>query len=216
MSGKSPIGVSIEELVERYPKLWHMAEAGSWPSIQTHGLRSTSALLDLFGYRGAKRTAIESSRRNQSVEIVHSDLGSAVIRDNKPINETVLARTLDGFTPAQWYELLNGKVFFWVSEERLDRLRNAGAYRERKHLILTVDSERLLERHADRVTLSNLNSGAVHAGAKYRRGVGTFEPMDRYHWTERLRTHPREPVIELAVEYSVPDIAELVLEYEER
>ena len=45
---------------ERYPRLWHMAEVENWELIQRRGLLSTSALLDLFQYEGAKREAIEN------------------------------------------------------------------------------------------------------------------------------------------------------------
>ena len=48
----------LSELLRHCPTLYHMAEGGSWPSIQRHGLRSTSALLDLFEVDGARREAI--------------------------------------------------------------------------------------------------------------------------------------------------------------
>lgn len=44
-------GVDPGELAERYPRLFHMAAAGSWPSIERHGLLSTSALLDISASR---------------------------------------------------------------------------------------------------------------------------------------------------------------------
>jgi hypothetical protein len=47
--------VTEEELVSIYPRLWHMAEDGSWPSIADNGLLSTSALLDLYGVSGKSR-----------------------------------------------------------------------------------------------------------------------------------------------------------------
>lgn len=209
------MGVSIDELVGRHPFLWHMAERGSWPSITRHGLRSTTALLDLFEYSGEKRRAIESRKRGASVSITHPRLGTAVIRDNLPINETVLERTLVGYSLQEWYQELNGRVFFWLSEERLGRLKGAAAYRERKHLVLKVDTRMLLERHIDSVELSTLNSGAVHAAANYERGEGTFASLAEYRWAERLRSHPREPAVELTVNYSVPDITELVVERRE-
>jgi hypothetical protein len=33
--------VDVEELIGNYPRLFHMAAAGSWPSIATHGLLPT-------------------------------------------------------------------------------------------------------------------------------------------------------------------------------
>ena len=42
--------MTVDELLATYPRLWHMAMDGSWPSIEKRGLLSTSALLELYGY----------------------------------------------------------------------------------------------------------------------------------------------------------------------
>lgn len=89
-----------------------MAEAHSWRLIAKFGLLSTSALLDLFEITGAERDAIESARRPESVAIHHPVHGTAWIRDNKPIIDSVLRRTLVGMTEAEFYRTLNGRVFF--------------------------------------------------------------------------------------------------------
>ena len=111
-----------------------------------------------------------------------------------------------------WYRTLNGRVFFWLSEGRLDRLRNAPPYRYRQHDILVLSTERLLAAHVDRVELSGINSGAVHPGAKSSRGAGTFRRIPDYPWVERRRIDPSEPIVELTVPYAVPDIADLVVD----
>jgi hypothetical protein len=209
-------GIASEEFIARYPRLWHMAEAGSWESIRERGLLSTTALLDLFEIGGARRLELESSRRRESVTITHSTHGSAVVRDNRPLIEKVLARTLVGMTPREWYETLNGRVFFWVSAARLEGLRRASAYGDREHDILTVDTAALLSSHGDEVTLSPMNSGATHAGAKHTRGADTFKPMNSYPWDVRLKKNRTEPVVELAVRYAVPDIEALVTSVERR
>ena len=109
-------------IADQWPRLFHMAEAGSWPSIKRHGLLSTSALLDLFEIAGPDREAIESARRPDSVTLVHHNHGTAWTRDNKPINATILRRTLVGMSEPEWYRTLNRRVFLWLSETRLDRL----------------------------------------------------------------------------------------------
>ena len=45
------------DLLEHYPRLWHMAEDGSFKSIRKNGLLSTTALLDLYGISGEEREA---------------------------------------------------------------------------------------------------------------------------------------------------------------
>jgi hypothetical protein len=192
-----------ERLASRYSVLFHMAEDGSLQSIKKRGLLSTSALLDLFEIEGEERLAIESARRPEIVQLMHPEQGVALVRDNKPMQEKSLERCLRGMTPREWYEHLNRRVFFWVDRKRLLKLLGARAYRDRPHLVLEVDTAKLLERHADRVALSPINSGATFAMNPAPRGPDTF----RY-----IADHPDDrPVVELAMDYAVPDLASLTI-----
>jgi hypothetical protein len=56
------MGVSVEELSVTYPRLYHIAQEGSWPGIQEHGLLSTEALVDLFDVDEALRNALLRAR----------------------------------------------------------------------------------------------------------------------------------------------------------
>ncbi len=194
---------AVDRLVSRYPKLYHMAERGSWPNIKRHGLLSTSALLDLFAVTGRQRVEIESRWRRQSVAIEHSEHGEALIRDQGPMHPNSLEPLLDGVTVQGWYELLNGKTFFWTSEERLRWFLNAKAYRGHAHDVVTVDTAEMVRRHAERVTLAPINTGST-LGARHRRGPRTFQRIEDFP-LERRR------VVELAVDYRVPDIADFTL-----
>ena len=195
--------MDTERLASRYPVLFHMAESGSWESIRERGLLSTSALLDLFEVEGGERITIESTRRPEIVRLEHPEHGVALVRDNKPMQEKALEKCLYGMTPREWYELLNRRVFFWLEWKRLLKLLGARAYRDRPHLVLEVDTAELLERHADRVTLSPINSGATFALGPAPRGSETFR---------RIADHPEgQPVVELAVDYAVPHIADFAL-----
>ena len=190
-------------LVRRYPKLYHMAEGGSWESIRQIGLLSTSALLDRFEVGGEQRRKIESSRRPEIVELQHPRLGKALVRDNKPMQEKTLERCLVGMTPREWYEVLNHRVFFWVDEKRLTKLLGARAYRDRPHLVLEIDTAELLRRYSNVVSLSSINSGATFTMKPAPRGPDTFK---------RIPDHPEsKPVVELTVDYAVPDIADFTL-----
>jgi hypothetical protein len=202
-------------LAERYPRLWHMAEIENWGLIQAHGLLSTSALLDLFEYKGEKRDAIESRYRAESVVIEHPKLGKATIRDQGPMHsDEVVKRFLDDLTPAQWYRMLNSRVFFWLTDERLEKLLGAGLYRERPHMVLELDTAAVLERYLDQVTLSPINSGAIFPGGKARRGPQTFSRFEGYPWKTRARSS--ELVVELAVDHSVPDLDGLLIDAQQR
>jgi hypothetical protein len=205
-----------DELTRTYPLLFHMAEAGSWESIKEHGLRSTTALLDLFEYAEKERRLIESVRRPQSVDIAHPQWGTARIRDQKPLQVKRLEQILVGMTVEEWCVTLNNRVFFWATEERLLRLLRGAMYREAEHDVLVVDSARLVAAHGDEVTLAPYNTGAtVHQAPQ--RGVGTFKRIADYdfeYW--RSRRSRKEAVVELAVDYAVPDIEDFVVRVERR
>ncbi len=195
--------MEIPELVSRYPVLYHMAEDGSWESIQRLGLLSTSALLDRFEVGGGRRFQIESARRPEMELVEHTEHGRALIRDNKPMQEKTLERCLTGMSPREWYETLNGKVFFWVDRKRLLKLLGARAYRDRPHLVLELDTEELLRRHANHVMVSPINSGATFTMNPAPRGTDTFR---------RIEDHPKnKPVVEVTVDYAVPNAADFVL-----
>jgi hypothetical protein len=196
-----------ERLSERYPELFHMAEDGSWPSIRRGGLLSTSAILDRLAVAESERARLERMRRPEKVRLVDPELGVIVLRDQKPLPEAKLAGCLlDGLTTAEWYQLLNARVFFWPTEQRLTTLLQARAYRGEAKIVLVVDTAALLQRHGQRVELSAINSGTVMPIARPR-GLQTFLGLDAYE---------RDEVAELAVLHSVPDIVEVVLRVERR
>ena len=203
-------GVTIDELVSRYPRLYHMAAERSWSGIERHGLRSTTALLDLFEVKGERRTELESRHRPECVTIEHPSYGSAVIRDQKPMDDSGLRRALtDGLAPPDWYRILNQKVFFWLARERLAKLRTARAYRDKRQTVIVVATRRLLERNHERVVLSPMNSGCTRPMA-HPRGFNTFLPLSQYPYRDRKK-RGLEPIVELAVESIVQEMQAIVL-----
>jgi hypothetical protein len=207
-----------EELIARHPRLFHMAEVGSWPKVQRDGLLSTSALLDLYEINGDERERIELARRPKMVTITHPRTGeTAVIRDNIPLNERFLATALTDMTPREWYHHLNRRVFFWVREQKLNDLLSARAYRGRQHEVITVDTRALVERDLERISLAPINTGAAFAPNAARRGSATFARIADYPFQEHLRWRGAKDVItELAVDYRVADIQDVALRVERR
>lgn len=201
----------LEELITNCPTLYHMAERGSWDSIKQYGLLSTSALLDHYAVRPPIRTEIESRHRPKSVEVTGGGLPRAVVRDQIPMSDSGLKRALpDRLSPADWYELLNAKAFFWLSEERLHKLTNAKAYRDREHDVLEVDTRSLIGAHRDSIWFCPINSGCTKP-MPHPRDETIFARIAEYpyaHW--RKRRSRRERVVELAVDHSVEDICDHV------
>jgi len=175
-----------------------------WPSIQTHGLLSTTAVLDLAGVDGDERVRLEQCRRLENATLV-TDVGEFILRDQKPLNEAKLERCLVDMTVAEWLRMLNGKVFLWPTRERCEQLLSAKAYRGHTHTIIEFDTARLLERQD--VTVSPINSGAVLYDPP-RRGSFTFTAIDRFPEDRYRKRGRRKMIAEVAVDYAIPDAAE--------
>jgi len=113
--------------------------------------------------------------------------------------------------PREWYELLNTKVFFWLTEERLETLLGARAYRDKYHTVLILDTLPLVRDYKEAIVLSPMNSGATMPMA-HPRGRGTFVPMSQYPFRERRRSSRANAVVELAVEGGISNVERYVIE----
>jgi len=201
--------MEVRTLVAKYPRLYHMAEDGSWPNILKYGLLSTSALLTLYGYKGTERKLLESAWRPQKVTISCEGLEDAVIRDQKPMPPGQLQQCLlDGMTPSEWYYLINGRVYFWVKwNPSVEWFLGGREYRNTVNLIITVDTRELLARYASQVTLSGINSGSTYYDQERRtspwpRGRTTFKTAGEYNLPY---------VTELAVENGIPEVEKVTV-----
>jgi hypothetical protein len=199
--------VERDELVRLYPRLYHMAAPDAWPQIVRHGLLSTDALLNLFEVAEPQRTELLTRRRAASVTISHPEHGTAVVRDNLPLSESKLAAALTDMTVEQWLRLLNSKVFFWLQRERVDRLLHARAYRNNSHLVITVDTQLLLDHIGDdSVTLSRINTGST-AYLAAPRGSDTFKQIGGYsHPPRRWALKSSSDIAELSVAGTIANI----------
>lgn len=201
--------MQVDKLIELYPRLYHMAEQGTWQSIQDRGLLSASAVLDHFRIVGVNRDRYESEQRPVKMEVLAGAPASIVLRDQKPMPRKRLLDALqDGITPEEWYRTINAKVFFWATEERLLGLLNARDYRALQHDVLTIDSASFIRAHADRIWLCHMNSGNTWP-MPHARGADTFRRIQNY--PVKSSGEPVKPVAELVVDHHVLDIAKHVI-----
>lgn len=195
--------MTADEFCAHFPKLYHMANEKSFDGIIEHGLLSTAALLDLYEVQEPLRSEIERGHRPDNVVISHPKHGKAVIRDQKPMPESRLRKCLTGATPSEWYYLLNGFTFFWVSQERLNRLLGGKAYRHHTHCVFEVDSTPIIYAHEKDVFVTSMNTGnCLPYNAK--RSPAKFVPLSDCPSDWRLKSGNANSIVECAIRYGVP------------
>lgn len=194
-------------------RIYHLAEASNWPLIQRDGLVSASRLLRASGLTSADRDRLERTQR-----LAHTELPNGVlIRDQRPMPSAALERCLCGMIPADWYAMINSRVFFWLEPDRLNRQRIA--CEPRPQVVLVVDTIALIAAYEQRIAVAPINTGNARRKPA-RRGTATFVPLSewiRTGWESEaqalripLRTRAHQPV-ELTVLDSVPDILRFVV-----
>ena len=99
------------DLISRYPQLHHMAEGGSWSSIQQIGLRTTRQLVDECDPNPSTRQEILGQRRKRPYTLTHPVVGAVTIRDQGPLGLHNLRPALTDTTVEQWLDALNDRVF---------------------------------------------------------------------------------------------------------
>lgn len=209
--------MDAQEFAIQYPTVYHMADEAAWPSIQKYGLLSTSAIVDLYRPEPSLRAAILSDARRRCITLGSEELGVMTIRDQLPLK--FLDACLDeGVARQDFLDALNGRVFFWLTMKRLRRLLNARANRNRRHLVLHIDTAKLLKSYSALAELAPYNTGSAHVPNVPKRGPGVFLALDEYPFEEwrRKRGKSGEPVIELTIPHAVPDIVTFVRKVELR
>ena len=201
-----------EQLVEHYPRLFHMAWHESWPSIREHGLLSTRSLVELYRPGPENSRSILQQHRPDRIEISCDGLGKATIRDQKPMDDKGVCNALGVNDPGQWYELLNSMVFLWPTIERLRTMMSARAYVGMSHDLLVVDTARLVECHREEIRLSPMNSGATKP-FPHPRDLGLFKRFEEFPFDDRLKSHkPAKAVAEVCVVGGIQDIGDVVVD----
>lgn len=174
--------MDIKEFQKKRPCLYHLTSNKNLTNISSGKLLfSTKQIVKLT------KTSDEILRKKRTNHITIGDGETTFdIRDQRPISEKLLRGCLlDGMTLEEYYELLNERVFWWPTLDRLSRHFNKYAFEKPK--IICVKTSELFEVNPDNVEFSRLNSGALRAnsylnGKAPDRGRSTFVAADKFEY----------------------------------
>ena len=68
--------MEAKELIGQYPRLFHLSEAGAWPSIAAHGLLTAAEIVSTSGLSAEEQARILSRPRPGRQAVSHPRLGT--------------------------------------------------------------------------------------------------------------------------------------------
>jgi len=181
---------------QRFPRLFHVADAAVEPLIRRHGLLSAEALCALFEVPEPRRSRLLGENRSRYETLEHPAHGRAVLRRQLMTDAALAPRLGPGLTCACWRRFINARVFFWVSRASATRL--LAAEPDRSQIVLAVRTEALIETGLQ-VFASPVNGGAIDRARPERRRwrePALYRPI--------AEVAPAERVLEVAVPGPVP------------
>jgi len=182
--------------IQLFPRLYHLTFACNIEGIRQHGLLSANALADLHAFTPEEREATLQTRRR-----CNQDLHGLTLRDQQAAPEAKMKSCLVRITIPEWLALLNGRIFFFLSEEKA--LRFAETYAGYDNLLFEVDTAALLATHAAHTTLCRINPGSFLYNPRPR-GRDSFIPLLDYSYRKS-----RDTPAELILNTPVPNILQI-------
>lgn len=157
------VAVTLADLADAFPQLWHATFPGAWESIRERGLWPAAKLL-------AEAGDLDSiGRFRPSIR----DLGGVVLRDQLRTRSDPTA-SLDGVTADEWWAILNGRVYLFCREAPVRAFVASYLARGLDQDVIKVRSEELLRPVADLVEVTTVNAGVFPRTKGRSRGRGTF------------------------------------------
>ena len=164
--------MTIDEFTVKRPFVYHLTASGNLENIKrSKALFSTKSILHMSGIRD--RAFLRTRRAEHAYIDVNGN--RFYIRDQAPISLLALSKCLDQMDCGDYIEILNERVFWWPTLERLEN---------ENPLILKCSSTQLFNLNS-RPLFSRLNSGATRAnshlgGVPPLRGRHTFLGAEEY------------------------------------
>ena len=177
-----------------FPRLYHVTFAGNLESIRTHGLHSAASLAQLYGFSDEERLACLTERRR-----CNQDLHGITLRDQGQALPARMKSCLVNISIAEWFTLLNSKVFFFLAEDKAQRFLET--YAAFDNLMITVNTRALFAAgYAASATVCRLNSGSFLYNPRPR-GRNSFIPLGSFEYRNK-----RDTPAELTLDCAIPDL----------
>ena len=162
--------MDLNDLVARFPRVWHSTFPKGWDGIQKSGLRSTTDLLASAGREGEVKAV-----RTEPVSVSTPD-GEATLRNQVP-NRKEPGPPVDGMTVEDWWGLLNGRSYLFTVREDVDAFVDACLENGVAQEVITFDTRRLLSDLEDSIDVATTAAPLYPRTTGPSRGAKAFTPL---------------------------------------
>lgn len=190
--------IDLDEFCRLHPVLLHLS-LGTHEQLLSQGLLSASELLAASG-NGDSAATLEKARV-EARQIQHKTLGPVWLNDQSPLTASVLRRCTFpvGMTSENYINYLNQHVFFWPSEERLQRFVHAIRARHRSRVIVEVETRSFIQQYQHSMLFSPQNSGAPYGGnPTAREKFYSVDEFDFEYWAKKRRSR-KKAIVEVVL-----------------
>jgi len=189
----------IALFLARYPQLYHVSLCSDSETVLRLGLLSAASVLDSVGASASLRKTLQQSQRKSVIHVSHPVHGALFLNDQLPLPASALVRCLIGITPAQWYEELNQRIFFWLSRSQAERFAAVRKTLLPPKTLFVLNTEKLLRGQAESFDLCAFNSGNAMR-KPVPRSVASFQSLAVYPLAERARQRGwKRAAVELSI-----------------
>jgi hypothetical protein len=161
--------VDIGQLTKQFSALWHVTFAGGWDGIQQLGLLRA---IDIAPDR-CDELRLEPNE-------VDGPGGTPIVLRNQLRSRIDPTPYLVKMTPAEWWRLVNSRVYFFCRQADLDTLVGAYVQRGLAQDVIKLRTRRALEDVADMIEVTTVNAGVFPREREPSRGRDTFVPLADY------------------------------------
>jgi hypothetical protein len=176
----------LEDFIKKKEFLYHLTDKDNLNKIKLRKeLLSTEAIVNQSSLGEKEKDEFLTQRRKTHI-VVEVGEDKYKIRDQRPISILNLIKCLTtGFSVKDFFRMLNDRVFFWPTVDRLKSHYNR--YSSENPIIIKVSTGDLLKINSN-AQFCRLNSGATRSnsylnGAPPQRGVGTFLPAKDFKYS---------------------------------
>lgn len=189
--------MNLDQLADRFPVLWPVTFDGGWKGIADHGL-----------LRAIDVAELRCSEHRAEITPIEAPAGFRVVLRDQIRSRIDPTPYLDNLTPAEWWRVINSRVYFFCRQRDADVL--VDAYLRRRHVqeVIKLRTSQVLRPVMDAVEVATVNAGVFPRTKGPSRGRSTFVSLSDFPAAQASKI--KEITVQVPVRISSPAVTSVI------